>query len=278
MYKIILKEDLVPNVHLLRIEAPAIARKAQPGHFIMLRVDESGERVPMTIADWDKDEGSVTVVFLEVGTTTRKLALLETGDSINNVVGPLGIPVHVEKFGTVVLIGGCYGIGSIFPIARAMKEAGNKVISIIEARSRNLIYWEDRIRSVSDELIVIAGDDTYQTKGWVAEKFEEILSDNKVDLAMAIGCTFMMMRSSDMTRSSGIKTMVHLSPIMVDGTGMCGCCRVSVGGETRFACVHGPEFDGHQVDWDLLIARQRAYLGEEIYSLQAFDCQNWQRS
>jgi len=278
LYKILLREDLVPNIHLFKIAAPAVARKAQPGHFIMLRVDESGERVPMTIADWDKDEGSVTVVFLEVGTTTRKLALLETGDSINNVVGPLGIPVHVEKFGTVVLIGGCYGIGSIFPIARAMKEAGNKVISIIEARSRNLIYWEDRIRSVSDELIVIAGDDTYQTKGWVAEKFEEILSDNKVDLAMAIGCTFMMMRSSDMTRSSGIKTMVHLSPIMVDGTGMCGCCRVSVGGETRFACVHGPEFDGHQVDWDLLIARQRAYLGEEIYSLQAFDCQNWQRS
>ncbi len=278
MYKVLLKEDLVPNVHLLKIEAPAIARKAQPGNFIMLRVDESGERIPMTIADWDKDEGSITVVFLEVGTTTRKLALLETGDSIRNVVGPLGIPVHVEKVGTVVLIGGCYGIGSIYPIARAMKEAGNKVISIIEARSRNLIYWEDRVRSVSDELIVIAGDDTYQTKGWVLEKFEEILSENRVDLVMAIGCTFMMMRCSDMTRSSGIKTMVHLSPIMVDGTGMCGCCRVSVSDKTRFACVHGPEFDGHQVDWDLLIARQSAYLGEEIYSLQVFDCQNWQRS
>ncbi len=278
MYKILLKENLVPNVHLLKIEAPAISRRAQPGHFVMLRVDENGERIPMTIADWDAEEGSITIVFVQVGTSTSKLASLKTGDSISNLVGPLGIPTTIEKVGTVVCIGGCYGIASIMPIARAMKEAGNKVISIIEARSRNLIYWEDKLRSVSDELVVITGDDVQAEGEWVTEKIEKMVAaGEKIDMVIAIGCTFMMMRTSGATKPFGIKTIVHLSPIMVDGTGMCGCCRVSVGGETRFACVHGPEFDGHQVDWDLLIARQSAYLGEEMQSLQVWECQDWQK-
>lgn len=278
MYKILLKEDLGPNIHLLKIEAPAIATEAQPGHFVVLRVDEPGERVPMTIADWDKEEGSITIVFVEVGTTTRKLGSLMTGDLISNLVGPLGLPTHIEKLGTVVCVGGCYGIASIMPIARAMNEAGNKVISVIEARSKNLLFWEDKLRSVSDQLIITTGDGSYAAKGWIPEKIEGMVAgDNKVDLVVAVGCTYMMMLCAETTRRFGIKTIVHLNPIMVDGTGMCGCCRVSIGGATKFACVHGPEFDGHQVDWDLLIARQSAYLSEEIYSLQVWECQNWHK-
>ncbi|MFC1920230.1 sulfide/dihydroorotate dehydrogenase-like FAD/NAD-binding protein [Chloroflexota bacterium] len=279
MYKILLKEDLVPNVYMFRIEAPEIARKAKPGHFIMLRVDETGERVPMTIADWDTEEGSITIVCFEVGTTTSKLASLKTGDYIENVVGPLGLPLHVEKLGTVLCIGGCYGIGSMFPVARAMKEAGNKVITIVEGRSKNLIYWQDKLRDASDELIILTENDAGSAKGWIPDKIEEMVAaGNKPDLVVATGCTFMMMRTSEATRPFGIKTIVHLAPIMVDGTGMCGCCRVSVGGETRFACVHGPEFDGHEVDWSLLIARQSAYIREEMQSLQVWECQNWQKA
>jgi ferredoxin/flavodoxin---NADP+ reductase len=278
VYKILSKVDLVPNIHLLKIEAPAIARKAQPGHFVVLRVDEQGERIPMTIADWNKEEGSITIIFVEVGTSTSKLNTMMTGDLIQNVSGPLGIPTDIEKLGTVVCIGGCYGIASIMPIARAMKEAGNKVISIIEARSNNLLFWGDKIREVSDQLITATADSSYSARGWIPEKMDEITAGgNKVDLVVAVGCTYMMMRCSEITRPSNVKTVVHLNPIMVDGTGMCGCCRVCVGSETKFACVHGPEFDGHQVDWELLMSRQRAYLTEEIYSLQVWECQNWHR-
>jgi NAD(P)H-flavin reductase len=278
VYKILFKEDLVPNIHLIKIEAPAVARKAKAGHFVVLRVDEPGERIPMTIADWDEEEGSITIVFVEVGTSTAKLNMVKTGDFISNVSGPLGIPTHVEKLGTVVCIGGCYGIASIMPIARAMSKAGNKVISVIEARSKNLLFWEDKLRSVSNQLVITSGDNLYTDKGWIPEKFGKIVAgDNKVDLVVAVGCTYMMMRCAETTKPLGIKTVVHLNPIMVDGTGMCGCCRVSVGGGTKFACVHGPEFDGHQVDWELLMARQRAYLEEEIQSLQIWECQNWQK-
>ena len=278
MYKILLKEDLVPNIHLLKIEAPAIAAKAQPGQFVVLRVDEPGERVPMTIADWDEEEGSITIVFMEVGTTTRKLESLMAGDLITNLVGPLGLPTHIEKLGTIVCVGGCYGIASIMPIARAMNEAGNKVISVIEARSKNLLFWEDKLRSVSDQLIITTGDGSYAAKGWIPERIKELVGGgNKVDLMIAVGCTYMMMLCAETTKPFGIKTIVHLNPIMVDGTGMCGCCRVSVGGATKFACVDGPEFDGHLVDWDLLIARQGAYLSKELYSLQMWECQNWNK-
>jgi len=276
IYKILLKQDLVPNIHLFRVEAPAVAKKVQPGEFVVIRIDEKGERIPLTIADWDKEEGSVTIVFMEAGTTTRRLALLEAGDSITNLVGPLGLPAHIARFGTVVCVGGCYGIASIMPIARAMRGAGNKVISVIEARSKNLLFWEERLRSVSDQLIITTGDGSYAAKGWIPQQLEEIVGGgDKVDLVIAIGCTYMMMLCAEVTRPFGIKTMVHLNPIMVDGTGMCGCCRVSVGGETKFACVDGPEFDGHQVDWDLLLARRSIYLDEEIHSLQGWECQNW---
>ena len=230
----------------------------------------------MTIADADPEEGSITVIFMEVGTTTGKMASLKTGDCIENFTGPLGKPTEIEKVGTVLCIGGCYGIGGITPIARAMKEAGNKVIAIIEGRSNRLLYWQDKLEESCDELITISGDDTDSYQEWISEKIDKYIRDNeKPDLVVAIGCTFMMRNVAEATKDLGIKTIVHLSPIMVDGTGMCGCCRVEVGGTTKFACVDGPEFDAHEVDWDLLLARQVQYLAEEVESLQMFECRNW---
>jgi ferredoxin--NADP+ reductase len=279
MYKILLTQDLVPNFHLFKVAAPAVAKKAQPGQFVVIRIDERGERIPLTIADWDENEGSVTIVFMEIGTTTRRLALLKAGDYIANFVGPLGLSSHIEKFGTVVCVGGCYGIASIMPIARAMREAGNKVISVIEARSKYLLFWEDELRRASNQLIVTTGDGLYGAKGWITDRLKEIVSGgDRADLVVAIGCTFMMKLCTETTKPFGIETIVHLNPIMVDGTGMCGCCRVSVGGETKFACVDGPEFDGHKVDWDLLLARQGIYLDDEIRSLEEWECQNWHKA
>lgn len=264
MYKILLRQDLVPNIHLFKLDAPAIARKAQPGQFVMVRIDEKGERIPLTIADWDRKEGSVTIVFMEVGATTHRLAALKAGDSITNFVGPLGVPTHIEKYGTVVCVAGGFAVAVIMPIARAMKESGNKVVSIMGARSRNLIFWEDELRRVSDQLIVTTDDGTYGRKGLVTEPLKELVSGGqKVDRVIAIGPSVMMKFCAKTTEPFGVKTIVSLNPIMVDGTGMCGCCRVSVGGVTKFACVDGPDFDGHQVDWDLLLARQRVYLDEE---------------
>jgi NAD(P)H-flavin reductase len=276
LYKILLKENLVPNLQIVKIEAPEIAKKALPGQFVIVRVDEYGERIPMTIADADPEEGSITVIFMEVGTTTGKMASLKTSDYIENFTGPLGKPTEIEKVGTVLCIGGCYGIGGITPIARAMKEAGNKVIAIIEGRSNRLLYWQDKLEESCDELITISGDDTDSYQEWISEKIDKYIRDNeKPDLVVAIGCTFMMRNVAEATKDLGIKTIVHLSPIMVDGTGMCGCCRVEVGGTTKFACVDGPEFDAHEVDWDLLLARQVQYLAEEVESLQMFECRNW---
>jgi ferredoxin--NADP+ reductase len=264
LYKILLRQDLVPNIHLFKLDAPAIAKKAQPGQFVVVRIDEKGERIPLTIADWDRKEGSVTIVFMEVGATTHRLATLKAGDSIANFVGPLGVPTHIEKFGTVVCVAGGFAVAVIMPIARAMKEKGNKVISIMGARSQNLIFWENELRRVSDQLIVTTDDGTYGRKGLVTEPLKELLSsEQKIDRVIAIGPSVMMKFCAKTTEPFGVKTIVSLNPIMVDGTGMCGCCRVSVGGVTKFACVDGPDFDGHQVDWDLLFARQKVYLEEE---------------
>jgi len=264
LYKILLRQDLVPNIHLFKLDAPAIARKAKPGQFVMVRIDEKGERIPLTIADWDRKEGSVTIVFMEVGTTTHRLATLKAGDSIANFVGPLGVPTHIEKFGTVVCVAGGFAVAVIMPIARAMKEKGNKVISIMGFRSKNLVFWEDELHRVSDQLIVTTDDGTYARKGLVTEPLKELLSSGqKIDWVIAIGPSVMMKFCAKTTEPFGVKTIVSLNPIMVDGTGMCGCCRVSVGGATKFACVDGPDFDGHQVDWDLLFARQKVYLDEE---------------
>jgi len=210
-------------------------------------------------------------VFMVVGTTTRKLALYDAGDSIANFVGPLGRPTEIEKFGTVVCVAGGYAIATIAPIARAMKAMGNKVISIMGFRTRELVFWEERLQGVSDELTVTTDDGSYKRKGMVTEPLKELLEKGGVDRVIAIGPTVMMKFSSLTTKPFGVKTIVSLNPIMVDGTGMCGCCRVSVGGETKFACVDGPDFDGHEVDWDLLMKRQRAYLDEEKESLMLWE-------
>ena len=269
MYKILLKQDLVPGIHLFKVAAPNVAKKAHPGQFVVIRIDERGERIPLTVADWDEKEGSVTIVFMEVGTTTARLALLEAGDSIANFVGPLGLPTHIEKFGTVVCVAGGVGVAPIAPIARGLKEAGNKLISILGARSQNLLFWEDELRRVSDQLIVTTDDGSYGRKGLVTEPLKELLeSGDGIDRVVAIGPSIMMKFCAKTTEPFGVKTIVSLNSIMVDGTGMCGCCRVSVGGATRFACVDGPDFDGHQVDWDLLFARQRIYLDEEKRSFE----------
>ena len=274
MYKILLRQDLVPNIHLFKIEAPEVAKKARPGQFIVIRIDEKGERIPLTVADWDEKEGSVTVVCMEVGTTTRRLATLGTGEAIADFVGPLGVPTHIEKFGTVVCVAGGFAVAVIVPIARALKQMGNRVISILGARSQDLIFWEEELRRVSDELIVTTDDGSYARKGLVTEPLKELLEgDGKVDRVIAIGPSIMMKFCAKTTEPFGVRTIVSLNPIMVDGTGMCGCCRVSVGGVTKFACVDGPDFDGHQVDWDLLFARQRIYLDEEKQSLEQWQCQ-----
>ena len=274
MYKILEKQDLVPGIHLFKVAVPNVAKKARPGQFVVIRIDENGERIPLTIADWDKKEGSVTIVFMEVGTTTARLALLEAGDFMANFVGPLGLPTHLERFGTVVCVAGGVGVAPIAPIARGLKEAGNKIITIMGARSQNLLFWEDKLRSVSDELIVTTDDGSYARKGLVTEPLQEVLeSGEKIDRVVAIGPSIMMKFCAKTTEPFGVKTIVSLNSIMVDGTGMCGCCRVSVGGATKFTCVDGPDFDGHQVDWDLLLARQHIYLDEEKRSFE-----QWQGS
>jgi len=271
LYEILEKEDLGPVVHRLKLRAPAVAAKARAGQFVVLRIDERGERIPLTLADWDRDEGTVTVVFMEVGKTTRQLATLRAGDAIANFVGPLGVPTHLDSFGTVVCVGGGFAVAVIMPVARAMKAAGNRVISIMGARSKDLLFWEDKLRAVSDELVVCTDDGSYARKALVTEPLKEMLESQHVDLVVAIGPTAMMKFCALTTKPFGVKTIVSLNPIMVDGTGMCGCCRVSVGGETKFACVDGPDFDGHQVDWDLLFARQRTYLPQEKQSLEHWE-------
>ena len=274
MYKILLREDLVPGIHLFKVAAPAVAQKAQAGQFVVVRIDEKGERIPLTIADWDKNGGTVTIVFMEVGATTARLALLKEGDAIADFVGPLGVPAEIENYGTVVCVAGGVGAAPVAPVARALKNAGNRIITILGARSKDLLFWEDVLKSVSDRLIVTTDDGSYGRKGVVTGPLKELLeSGEKVDRVIAIGPVVMMKFCSLTTAPSGVKTIVSLNPIMVDGTGMCGCCRVAVGGETKFACVDGPDFDGHQVDWDLLAARQRIYLEEEKC---AYD--EWQKS
>ena len=264
MYKILQREDLVPGIHLFKMEAPAVAQKAQAGQFVVVRIDERGERIPLTIADWDKNGGAVTIVFMEVGATTARLALLEKGDAVADFVGPLGVPAEIEKYGTVVCVAGGVGAAPVAPIARALKQAGNKIITILGARSHDLLFWEDVLGSTSDRMIVTTDDGSYGRKGVVTEPLKELLeSGEKIDRIVAIGPVVMMKFCSLTTAPFGVRTVVSLNPIMVDGTGMCGCCRVAVGGETKFACVDGPDFDGHQVDWELLAARQRIYLGEE---------------
>ncbi len=276
MAKILKRERLVPNIHLIEVEAPDIVRKCRPGQFVIIMPDEKGERIPLTIADWDEERGSILSVFLVVGTSTHKLARLNAGDEIPVFVGPLGKPSDIEKFGTVLCAGGCFGIAAIYPIARALKKKGNKVITLLDVKANYLLYWEDKLRAVSDQFSISSRDNYYDCKEYIPHTLKNILKkEKKIDRVVSIGCTYLMYTCAEATRSHEIKTMVSLNPIMVDGTGMCGACRVTIGGKTKFACVDGPDFDGHLVDWDELFTRRKSYLDDEIQSMCYWERKNF---
>ncbi|HOO37300.1 MAG TPA: sulfide/dihydroorotate dehydrogenase-like FAD/NAD-binding protein [Deltaproteobacteria bacterium] len=263
--KILEKEQLSENVFKLVLDAPRIAKKRKAGQFIVLRIHEEGERVPLTIADADAEKGTLTIIFQTVGKSTTHLSEMNAGDELLDLVGPLGQPTHIEKIGTIACIGGGVGVAPVYPITEAMKKAGNHIISIIGARDKSLIIMEDEMKAVSDEFIVATDDGSYGFHGFVSQALEEkyLLQGKKIDLVVAIGPVPMMRAVCDTTKKYNVPTVVSLNSIMVDATGMCGACRVSVGGKTKFVCVDGPEFDGHQVDFRELIDRQRIYLDEE---------------
>jgi ferredoxin/flavodoxin---NADP+ reductase len=273
MVPVVERRMIVPNLHLLTVEAPEVAEAAHAGNFVILRPDDQGERIPLTLSDWDAEAGTVTSIFMQVGASTAKLARLKAGDRIPSFAGPLGRETEIECFGTVLLIGGCYGIGTIYPIARALHAAGNKVYALVEARSSFLLYWEDRLREVTEKVIVITRDGSRGYKGHVTRLAEILTLEGLApDRIIAYGCTFQMMLISQQTKPLGIKTIVSMNPIMIDGTGMCGVCRLTVAGETKFACVDGPEFDGHQVDWEEFLARRESYNPEEVAPLRHSGC------
>jgi len=264
MYEILEKQVLSETVKLMKIKAPRVAKKALAGQFIILRIDENGERIPLTIADYDRSKGTITVIFMEVGKTTKKLGTLNVGDFLLNFAGPLGQPSEIEKYGTVVCIGGGVGIAPLYPIIRELKQAGNYVISILGARNEKLLMLEKEIEQFSDELHIATDDGSKGVKGFVSDVLQKFIDDDtKIDIVWSIGPVIMMKVVANLTKKYDLKTIVSLNPIMVDGTGMCGGCRVSVGGETKFACVDGPEFDGHKVDFDNLMLRNRRFVCEE---------------
>jgi len=267
MVRIIEKEHIAPNVHCIKVDAADLARKAEAGQFVIIIPDKYSERIPITISDFDAGEGTVTIIFLEIGAATERLAALKQGEYIYSFTGPLGQPFDIEEFGRVALIGGCYGIGGIYPAIKALKMKGNEVICYSEARSRFLLYWDKKLEAVADEVRYATVDGSQGARGHAWDALSgDLLAGERFDRVIAVGCTYMMYRISEVTRPYHIKTIVSMNPVMIDGTGMCGACRLAVGGETKFACVDGPHFDGHQIDWDVVLARRRAYLEEEIIS------------
>lgn len=273
MYKIRSAEFLAPNIKRFVIEAPKIARKRKAGQFVIIRIKEGGERVPLTIADSDLTEGTITIIVQGIGKTTKELNSLNAGDSIQDVVGPLGKPSHIEYFGTAVSIGGGVGTAIAYPTAVALKQAGNHTISIIGGRSKEFVILEDEMKQVCDEVYPTTDDGSYGYKGFVTQKLQELIdSGKKIDFVLAIGPIPMMRAIAETTRPYGIKTVVSLNPIMVDGTGMCGGCRATVDNKTVFVCVDGPEFDAHQVDFELLIQRNRSYISDEKLALEKHEC------
>ncbi len=263
MNKIINKSNFSENVVRLDIEAPMIAKSRKAGHFVIVRVDENGERIPLTIAGSDIEKGTITLVVQKIGVSSTKLCALNVGDYVTDVVGPLGKATHIEKFGTVVCACGGVGTAPMLPIAEAMKKAGNKVISVLAARTKDLIILEEEVRKVSDEVVIMTDDGSYGTKGLVTNGVESIINREKVDLCVTIGPAIMMKFVSLLTEKYNVPTVASLNTIMVDGTGMCGACRVSVGGETKFVCVDGPEFDAHKVNFDEMMSRMGAYREQE---------------
>jgi ferredoxin--NADP+ reductase len=271
LFPIVESREIAKNVILQRIAAPRIARKRMAGQFLVIRRGEMGERIPLTIVDSDTSEGTVTIIFQAVGKSTAELAGLKAGDTVLDVVGPLGLPTHIENLGTVVGIGGGIGAAPLLPIATAFKKAGNRLISIVGARTKDLLILEEEMKAISDQITVTTDDGSYAKKGFVTTALQELIdAGTKIDLCIAIGPVPMMRAVAEVTRPHAIKTVVSLNPIMVDATGMCGACRVSVGGKTKFVCVDGPEFDGHEVDFKELVMRNRAYLKEEKEAMDKF--------
>lgn len=273
MFRILEKRVLNPDVKLMVIDAPVVAKKAEPGQFIILRVKEGGERIPLTIADYDRSKGTVTIIFQEVGKTTKLLGTLNEGDFILDFVGPLGMASHFENVRNVAVIGGGLGTAIAYPQAKKLYSMGVNVDAIAGFRNKDLIILEEEMKKVSNRIFITTDDGSNGNKGFVTDVLKKLLEEgNKYDLVIAIGPLVMMKAVSNLTRPYGIKTIVSMNPIMIDGTGMCGGCRVTVGGETRFACVDGPDFDGHLVDFDEAIRRQAMYKTEERQSLEAHEC------
>ena len=272
MFKILHAEFIAPGIKRFVIEAPRIARKQKPGQFVILRIYEEGERIPITIEKSDPERGTINIVVQSVGKTTHLLNALETSDHIRDVVGPLGKPSEIEKVGTAVVMGGGVGTAMAYPTAAALKRAGNRVISIIGARSKDLVILEREMREVSDELLVTTDDGTYADKGFVTDKLRQLIdSDTRIDLVLAVGPIPMMRAVADMTRKENIRTIVSLNPIMIDGTGMCGGCRVLIDGKSQFACVDGPEFDASRIDFAVLVQRNAMYRAAEQKSMEDFE-------
>lgn len=273
MSKILEKTELATKIFEFIIEAPRVARKALAGHFVVVMADEHSERIPLTIADFDRQAGTITLVLMVVGTSSMKISRLQVGDSLYALLGPLGRASEIENYGTVVMVAGGVGTAPIYPIARAFRAAGCRVLSIQGARTKELLFWMDRLSSVSDRHIVTTDDGSYGRKGLVTEPLQELLNEDpgkSIGCVYAIGPAIMMKFCAKTTEPFGVRTIVSLNAVMVDGTGMCGGCRVNIQGATQFTCVDGPEFDGHQVDWDLLISRQNIYKEQEACSLERY--------
>ena len=269
MFKIVNREEMAQGTVILNeIEAPLIAKKAKPGQFVILKANETGERIPLTMADTDPEKGTITVIYMVVGKSTALFSDLKVGDGYQDVIGPLGKATHLKKVGNVVCVGGGTGVAVLHPITRALKEIGNHVTCIIGARNKDLLILEDKMRAASHDLRICTDDGSYGHHGFVTDVLKEVLEQGNIDFCVAIGPVPMMKFVSKMTKEYGVKTLVSLNPIMIDGTGMCGGCRVSVGGATKFACVDGPEFDGHEVDYDGLMLRLQAYAEDEKKSYE----------
>jgi ferredoxin--NADP+ reductase len=271
MYRVVDKIRLASNVVKITLEAPLVARTIKPGQFIIIMVHEKGERIPLTVVEAEPEKGYITVVFQEVGKTTRLLGRKEIGDSIFAIMGPNGRPFPIEYYGDVVLVAGGVGVAEVVPIAKGLKDADNSITTIIGARTKELLFFTDVLGSISNKLYITTDDGSFGIKGLVTVPLAEILNSKHIDMVMAVGPTIMMKAVSNLTKGYNVKTYVSLNPIMVDGTGMCGGCRVTVGGETKFVCVDGPEFDGHKVNFDELMMRQRFYTQEEKYSCKLLE-------
>jgi ferredoxin--NADP+ reductase len=271
VFKIVHAQFLAPGIKRFVIEAPRIARKQQPGQFVILRIYEEGERIPVTIENSDPEKGTINIVVQSAGKTTNLLNTLETGDSILDVVGPLGKPSDIHSYGTVVVVGGGVGTAMAYPTAAALKRAGNRVISIVGARNKELVILEKEMRAVSDALLITTDDGSYADKGFVTDKLRQLIENGtRIDLVVAVGPIVMMKAVSELTRKENIRTVVSLNPIMIDGTGMCGGCRVLINGKSEFACVDGPEFDGHKVNFEVLVQRNAMYRTAEQQSMEEF--------